>query len=72
MAKTAVNKADIGRRIREIRGFHTTQQEFAKIIGVSQSQVSKYEKGKIIPPGNVLLRIARYAGRTMEWILTGE
>lgn len=72
MPKRSADKIAVGRRIREIRGFHTTQEQFAKIIGVSQSQVSKYEKGKVIPPGDVLLRIARHGYKTMEWILTGE
>ena len=67
-----IDKRRIGRRIREIRGFDLTQEEFAKIIGVSQSMLSNYENGRVVPPGDVLLRIARQASKSIEWILTGE
>lgn len=62
---------EIGRRIREIRGFDTSQAEFGKMIGVGQSQVSKYERGEILPPVEVLLQIAAVGGKTVDWILAG-
>ena len=39
----------IGRRIREIRGFNLTQVEFGRILGVGQTQLSKYEMGQSGP-----------------------
>ena len=48
------------------------QAAFARELGVSQAQLSRYEKGKSEMGAAVLLRIARKAGKSMEWVLTGE
>lgn len=61
---------NLGERVAWIRG-PRTQAEFARLVGVKQSTLSKYERG-MSPDPAVLHRIA-VAGRTsMEWLLTGE
>jgi transcriptional regulator with XRE-family HTH domain len=62
----------VGRRVREIRGFHTTQAEFSRKIGVSQGQLSRYEKGGSEIGADALLRLSRASGRSIEWLLTGR
>jgi transcriptional regulator with XRE-family HTH domain len=62
----------VGRRIRELRGFDVTQQEFANLLGISQKYVSDMELGKAEIGAEILLRIAREYGKSMEWLLTGE
>lgn len=62
----------IGRRVREIRGFNLKQTEFAEILGVSQTQLSKYERGKSMPMPEILLKLKRFSGKSIDWILTGE
>jgi transcriptional regulator with XRE-family HTH domain len=62
----------LGRRIRQLRGFDVTQGEFAKMLGVSQSQLSKYERGVIAPPANVLVRIKEQFQVSIDWLLTGD
>ena len=62
----------VGRRIRELRGFDMTQEEFAHRIGISQNYLSTVEHGKVEVGAEILLRIACEFGRTMEWLLTGE
>ncbi len=62
----------VGRRIRELRGFDLTQQQFAKRIGISQTHLSKVELGKVEAGAEILLRIARAYDRSIEWLLTGE
>ncbi len=62
----------IGRRVREIRGFDLKQTEFAEILGVSQTQLSKYERGKSVPMPEILLKLKRFSGKSIDWILTGE
>ena len=69
---TAVDLKAIGRRIREIRGFDLTQAEFGRILGIVQTQLSKYELGQSTPTLGVLLKLKAYSGRSIEWILTGE
>ena len=68
----AVDWKRVGRRIRELRGFDMTQEEFARRIGVSQNYLSTMEHGKVEIGAEILLRISREFGKSMEWLLTGE
>ena len=62
----------VGRRIRELRGFDATQQDFARRIGVSQGFISAVERGEKEIGAEILLRISREFGKSIEWLLTGE
>jgi transcriptional regulator with XRE-family HTH domain len=62
----------VGRRLRELRGYDTNQEKFARELGISQGQLSRYEKGKSDISAEVLLRISQRFGRSIEWILTGK
>ena len=62
----------VGRRIRELRGFDMTQEEFAQRIGVSQNYLSTMEHGKVEIGAAILLRIGREFRKSLEWLLTGE
>lgn len=62
----------IGRRIREIRGFDLTQADFARILGIGQTQLSKYELGQSAPTLGILLKLKTYSGKSIDWIATGE
>jgi len=66
------NLRAIGRRIREIRGFDLTQVEFAKILGITQAQLSKYERGQNALSLELLLKLKHFSGKSSDWILTGE
>ena len=70
--KSAIDWKAVGRRLRELRGFDANQAEFAKSIGISQGQLSRYEKGKSEISAEVLLRISQSFGRSIEWVLTGK
>ncbi|PYV46255.1 MAG: hypothetical protein DMG92_18490 [Acidobacteria bacterium] len=70
--KIVVNWEAVGRRVRELRGFETSQSDFAAEIGISQGQLSRYEKGASEIGTEVLLRLAQKAGRSIEWFLTGK
>ncbi len=61
----------LGERIRYLRG-DLTQSEFADILRIKQAMVSRYEADKETPSPKVLLRIAQFCGRPMEWLLTGQ
>ena len=66
-----INKAAILKRITKIfEGL--TQTEIAKICGISQPAVNRYFKKGIIPSYNIMLRIAKYANVSLDWLLTGE
>jgi transcriptional regulator with XRE-family HTH domain len=62
----------VGQRIRELRGFYITQAEFARRIGVSQGHLSHIERGETEMGAEILLKISREFGKSIEWLLTGE
>ncbi len=68
----SVDWENVGRRIRELRGFYMNQEEFARRIGVSQGHLSYIERGEKEIGAAILLRISREFGKSMEWLLTGE
>jgi len=70
--KGSIDWKAVGRRIRGLRGFDMTQQDFARQIGVSQGYLSHAERGEKEIGAEVLLRISRKFGKSMEWVLTGE
>jgi transcriptional regulator with XRE-family HTH domain len=70
--KSEIDWKAVGRRVRELRGFESNQAEFAREVGVSQGQLSKYEQGRSEIGAAVLLRLARKSGKTIEWLLTGR
>ena len=70
--KASVDWRAVGRRLRELRGFDVNQAAFAREVGVSQAQLSRYEKGKSELGAAVLLRISRKCGKSMQWVLTGD
>jgi transcriptional regulator with XRE-family HTH domain len=65
-----IDKEEVFLRIKKIRG-PLSQKEFAKILGVNQATVCKYEAGRL-PDALTLKRIANHGGVTVEWILGGE
>jgi transcriptional regulator with XRE-family HTH domain len=62
----------VGRRVRELRGFETTQVDFARRVGISQNYLSTVEHGKVEIGAEILLRIGREFKVSIEWLLTGE
>ncbi len=69
----AVNKKEMGRRIKKIRviDLDINQKKFSRKLAISQPTASRYEKGEVIPPGDILLKIAKLGKTTMEKILEG-
>ena len=62
----------VGKRIRQLRGFDVTQEDFSKRINVSQSFLSAVERGKNEMGAEVLLAIIQEFGKSIEWLLTGQ
>lgn len=71
-AVRSIDWENVGRRIRELRGFDMTQEEFALRIGVSQSYLSTVEHGHVEVGAEILLAVSREFGKSIEWILVGE
>jgi transcriptional regulator with XRE-family HTH domain len=70
--KPAIDWKAVGRRVRELRGFEIVQAQFARELGISQGQLSRYEKGRSEIGAEILLRLARRSGKNIEWLLTGK
>ena len=66
-----VDLAAVGERIRQLRGFKMQQAEFARMLGVSQSQLSKYERGETEPSLDVLVKLSQRFGKTLDWLILG-
>jgi len=66
-----VDLKDIGQRIRQLRG-EENQTDFAKMLEVTQGQLSRYEAGTASPSLDVLVRLRKSKGRTVDWILIGD
>ncbi len=62
----------LGRRLRELRGFEITQEELAADLGISQSQLSKYERGTAVPPADILFYVKQRFQISIDWLLTGD
>ncbi|MFQ6029306.1 MAG: helix-turn-helix domain-containing protein [Dehalococcoidia bacterium] len=62
----------VGRRIRQVRGFDMTQREFARRLRISQSQLSKYERGLMAPTAECLIRLKEQFEISIDWVLTGN
>ena len=61
----------LGRRLRELR-VDLTQEEMAKELKISQSQLSKYERGVSAPTADVLFFMKKSFEVSIDWLLTGE
>ena len=49
-----------------------TQDEFAQRIGVTQHYLATMENGQVRFGIEILLRLSRETGRSMEWTVTGK
>jgi len=65
-----LNLKEIGERIRKIRG-SLNLDEFNKILGVSRSAISNYERGDAFPRPETLSKIVEYGGVSYDWLFTG-
>ncbi len=63
-------KQVLARRIRERRKtLRIRQGELVSLIGVSQSQVSRYEKAENDATGEILIKLASALNTSTDWLL---
>ena len=56
--------------MRQLRG-QITQENFARTLGISQAQLSKYELGQSAVPLGTLIKMAKICKTTVDWVLMG-
>lgn len=54
-----------------VRDSKLSQKELAQALGIAESAVVNYKRGRI-PSAGALLRIAVYFGVSMEWLMLGQ
>lgn len=60
----------VGRRILERRRMlRLSQESLSELTGISQTQISRYEKGENDPTGAALIALADSLETTVDWLL---
>jgi transcriptional regulator with XRE-family HTH domain len=72
VSKDLIDWKAIGHRIRQLRGFDMTQEELAARLGISQGHLSYIERGEKEIGAEILLRVSRQFGKSLEWLLVGD
>ena len=64
-----INNVTIGNRIKELRtSKNLTQEDIAKMGKVSKATISNYEKGKVSPPIELLIKLAERYDVSIDWL----
>lgn len=71
MAMEAAHRADIGQRIKELRG-HLPQPVLAEKLGVSLRAVQKWEAGESAPQWDNIVRLSKLFDVTQNYLLYGK
>ena len=60
----------MGKRIKECRNkVKLSQEGLAERLGMKRTNITNYEAGRVIPPGNILLDMSEIFGVTTDFIL---
>ena len=60
-----MDRIEIGEKLRELRG-SMTQKQLGEAIGVADSTIGMYEKGKRVPKDDIKFRYAHLFGKTVQ------
>ncbi|WP_135553262.1 LexA family protein [Paenibacillus cymbidii] len=70
MNRDLENDNIVGQRIRELRDKSgMMQDELADKLGVKRANISKYEHGRVVPPGDILVILANLFHTTTDYLL---
>lgn len=63
----------ISQRLKKLRErLNYSQEEFATPAGLQFHQISKYERGEVIPTPDALIRLSQAYHVNLHWVLTGD
>lgn len=57
----------MAKRLRDLRG-EIPRETVSNAVGISKSALSMYERGERIPRDSVKVRLAKFYGKTVEYI----
>ena len=66
-----MNTEKMGQTLRELRG-QVPMESVVNAVGISKSALSMYERGERTPRDRVKLRLARFYGKSVEFIFFNE
>jgi transcriptional regulator with XRE-family HTH domain len=62
----------LGARIEQLADLLGGKKELARLANVSEVQIYRYINGENVPNVNVIVKLARAAGVSIEWLATGD
>lgn len=62
-----LDRLAVARRLIELRS-NKSQEEVANAVGISKSALSMYENAERIPRDEIKIRLAKYYGKTVQYI----
>ncbi|MFO0322309.1 MAG: helix-turn-helix domain-containing protein [Bacteroidota bacterium] len=72
-AKTKDSMIEMGHRIQKLRKDNgLSQTELANTIGISLTQMARYEIKNIYPPADVLRKLADIFGTSIDYLVMGD
>ncbi|WP_081581639.1 helix-turn-helix domain-containing protein [Pararhodospirillum photometricum] len=71
VSRMTLEPETVGSRLRSVRG-DMSQDDFATLLGVHKQTIGKYERGIVVPGGDVLARLRAVLGIDVNWLLTGR
>lgn len=64
--------SSLGSRIRALRNHDESQEDFARLLGVSRSTLIRYENDECLPDSAFLLALHQKTSVNLHWLITGE
>lgn len=65
------NMAEVGKRLRQLRGIRT-RTGVSREVGIPLSTLQSYEEGRRKPSGRAMVLLAKYYGRSVEEIFFAD
>ena len=66
-----MNKLIMAQKLRDLRG-ELPRETVANAVGISKSALSMYEQGERVPRDSVKLRLAKFYGKSVEFIFFNQ
>ena len=66
-----MNKEIMAQKLRDLRG-ELPRETVSNAVGISKSALSMYEQGERVPRDSVKLRLAKFYGKSVEFIFFNQ
>ena len=66
-----MNTESMAKKLRELRG-NIPRETVSSAVGISKSALSMYERGERIPRDSVKVNLAKFYGKTVDYIFFSQ